>query len=243
VEGGNSEYRFGSSTVVDAGVNTGPDVFGRSDAVLGFVANGYVRVTVPLSNAAFGAITIKTGGGTSASYSANLGSIAATALSGTPANAAQASANAGQAITLNGSGLSVASDVLLRYIDYNGTPQMVRLSPTTATADGTSATLIVPDYANGAFSLQLFGSVSQPLLQIVPTLTRFDLDSRTILYGSGFVEGASSFSLPGASIIDNSVDSTIDIYFDGNQNRSAYIGTTSLPTHGAGCCSTRSAPT
>ena len=74
VEGGNSEYRFGSYTVLDAGTTTGPEVFGRNDAVLGLVPNGYVRVTLPLSDGVFGAISIKTGGGVSASYSVSLSS-------------------------------------------------------------------------------------------------------------------------------------------------------------------------
>ena len=43
-----------------------------SDPVLGFVPNGYVRVTVPLSDGVFGAISIKTAGGVSASYSVSL---------------------------------------------------------------------------------------------------------------------------------------------------------------------------
>ncbi|MDH3461508.1 MAG: hypothetical protein OEM00_11170, partial [Burkholderiaceae bacterium] len=60
VEGNSSEYRFGTETVLDPLTNTGPDVFGRSDSVLGFVANGYARVTVPLSDGVFGAINVKT---------------------------------------------------------------------------------------------------------------------------------------------------------------------------------------
>ncbi|MDN5939838.1 MAG: hypothetical protein L0H83_14415, partial [Salinisphaera sp.] len=67
VEGGNSEYRFGSDVVLDAGVNTGANIFGRSDPILGFIPNGQVQVTVPLSGSTFGPISIKTAGGTSAS--------------------------------------------------------------------------------------------------------------------------------------------------------------------------------
>ncbi|MCG2595886.1 hypothetical protein LZ009_24180, partial [Ramlibacter sp. XY19] len=99
VEGSASEYHFGSLVVFDGGINTGPDVFGRGDAVYGYVPNGYVRVTVPLGDAAFGAISVSTDGGQSASYSVNLASVTSTALRGTAANAGEASANAGQAIT------------------------------------------------------------------------------------------------------------------------------------------------
>ena len=117
----------------------------------------------------------------------------ATALSGTPADAAKASANPGQSVKLNGSGLTTATDVLLRYTDYNGSAAMVRLSPTAAAADGTSATLVIPDYANGAFALQLFGSATQPLLQIVPVLASYDENGTMYLYGAGFVEGATRY--------------------------------------------------
>jgi hypothetical protein len=230
VEGGNSEYRFGGESVLDAGVNTGPDVF----------SNGVVRVTVPLSANAFGPISVKSAGGTSAAYSVSLSSITATALSGTPANAGEASANAGQAVMLNGTGLSTASDVLLRYVDMSGTLQMVRLNPSAAAADGTSATLLIPQYANGAFTLQVFGSASQPLLQIVPTLSGFDIQDRTVLFGSGFVEGATSYSLPGVSVLDSAADANtnnVDVYYNASfsvQNGSAYLNRTALPSHGMG---------
>jgi hypothetical protein len=230
VEGGNSEYRFGGESVLDAGVNTGPDVF----------SNGAVRVTVPLSANAFGPISVKSAGGTSAAYSVSLSSITATALSGTPANAGEASANAGQAVMLNGTGLSTATDVLLRYVDVSGTLQMVRLSPSAAAADGTSATLLIPAYANGAFTLQVFGSASQPLLQIVPTLTEFDIQDRTVLFGSGFVEGATSYSFAGASVVDSAADANtnnIDVYYAANfstQNGSAYLNRNALPSYGMG---------
>ena len=52
--------------------------------------------------------------------SVNLASIDAVAYSGTPANAALACANPGQAVTLRGSGLSTATDVLLRYTETDG---------------------------------------------------------------------------------------------------------------------------
>ena len=51
-------------------------------------------MTVPLSAGVFGAIGVKTAGGTSASFTVNLSSIDSVAASGTPANAALASANA-----------------------------------------------------------------------------------------------------------------------------------------------------
>jgi hypothetical protein len=238
VEGGNSEYRFGSTTMLDAGVNAGPSVGGRSDAVLGFIVNGTVTITVPLSAAAFGAISVRTAGGVSASYSVSVASIVAVALSGTPADGTQASANAGQAVTLNGTGLSTATDVLLRYVDISATLQMVRLSPIAAAADGTSATLVIPAYANGAFTLQIFGSASQPLLQIVPTLSGFDVSGGLLrLYGSGLVEAAGRYAFTGARLEDNQANSGADVTYSanfGNQNGGVNFNTTALPSHGPG---------
>lgn len=238
VEGGNSEYRFGSSLVLDAGTGTGADVFGRNDAVLGNVPNGYVRITVPLSDGVFGGISLKTTGGVSAQYTASLASIDAVALSGVPADAALASANAGQSVTLKGAGLSLTSDILMRWTDVNGNLQMDKLSPSAVSADGASATLIVPPYANGVFSLQLFGSASQPKLQIVPTLSSIDVQDRTVIFGSGFVEGATVYQFPGASVSDTTADpNNLDVYYTPStsvQNGSAYLNRTALPTHGLG---------
>ena len=160
------------------------------------------------------------------------------ALSGTPTDPTEASANTGQSVTLNGVGLSLTSDVVLRYVDVNGRLQVARLNPSAAAADGTSATLIVPAYANGAFSVQLFGSTGRALLQIVPTLTSFDIQDRTALFGSGFVEGASSYSFAGAGVFDTPADpNDIDVDSDpgsGNQSGAVYLDRTALPTHGLG---------
>ena len=49
--------------------------------------------------------------------------------------ASEASANPGQVVTLTGSGLTLSTDVLLRWTDINGAPQMTRLSPATVAAD------------------------------------------------------------------------------------------------------------
>jgi hypothetical protein len=235
VEGNNSEYRFGTETISDAGTTTGPSVDSIYDSALAQYVNGRATLTVPLADGVFGPISVKTAGGTSASFSVSLASITATALSGTPADAGQASANAGQAITLNGSGLSTSTDVLLRWIDVSGNPQMTRLSPSAAEADGTSATLVIPGTANGAFSLQVFGSSTQPLLQIVPTITRYDQQDRIILFGSGYVESAATYTFTGATVVDTpAVGNDIDVYYDGDQNRSAYLNRTALPTHGLG---------
>jgi hypothetical protein len=85
---------------------------------------------------------------------------------------------------------------------------MVRLNPSAAAAEASSATLIVPTYANGAFSLQLFGAAAQPLLQIVPVLRGYDeygSDDTLYLFGAGFVEGASTYGFAGKSVADTAM--------------------------------------
>jgi outer membrane protein assembly factor BamB len=98
--------------------------------------------------------------------------------------------------------------------------------------------LVVPSYANGAFSLQLFGSSTQPLLQIVPTVQSLDVQDRSVLYGSGFVEGASSYSFAGTVVADTpAVGNAIDVYYTASfsaQNGSAYLNRDALPVHGLG---------
>jgi len=248
VEGNNSEYRFGSGAsavvITDAGANVGPDVGQFYDYSTGQYYYG-VTLTVPLSNGVFGPISVKTGGGTSATFSLSLTSVQATALSGTPADANQASANPGQAITLVGTGLSTSTDVLLRYTDYNGSPVMVSLNPIAVSADGKQATLVVPVQANGAFTLQVFGSSSQPLLQIVPTLTSWDGNGN--LYGAGFVEGNTTYRFPGNTVIDSATDAGADVsyYYDPSvgyiYGRNVNFNPTTLPRYGQGALSVTTA--
>jgi hypothetical protein len=229
VEGAASEYRFGSIAITDAGNSgSGPDVSN----------NGTVRVTVPLNRGnAFGAITVKTAGGVSAPFALNLASINSTAQSGTAADPSKGSANAGQTITLIGTGLSTNTDVLLRFTDIFGTQRRALLNPTSVVADGTSGTLSLPAFANGAFGLQVFGSASQPLLQIVPTVTSADIQFSTVLFGTGFVEGSGTYNFAGNSAADTPADgnTNIDVASDAvDQNRRVNITRTGLSRHGLG---------
>jgi hypothetical protein len=234
IEDNGSAYQFGSTAIVDSSVSTGPDVAG------GLVANGAVNLVVPLSAGAFGAITVTTAGGTSAPLSFGLTGIVSTALSGTPANASVASANPGQAITLAGSGLSTASDILLRYLDSTGVQQTVLLNPTAAAVNGTSATLIVPDYANGVTALQMLGASGQPLLQIVPVVSGYNVNGTNTLqlFGSGFQEGSASntvsYNFAGATVSDTSSSSGADV---SNANGAGHDNNAVLltePVHGLG---------
>ena len=167
-------------------------------------------VSGPSSVVAAGASVL----GTSAPFAQSLSSITATATTGTPANAAEASANPSQLITLNGTGLSTTSALVLRYRESaSGELRVERLTPSAAAVDGTSATLTVPNHYNGAFTVQLLGSAVQPLLQIVPVITGYDATGNSLyLFGRGFLEGGSSISLAGATVVDTSTDTTTDIY-------------------------------
>ena len=199
-------------------------------------------MTVPLVNGVLGPISVKTAGGTSAALTFGLTGITSVALSGTPANAAVASANSGQAVTLTGSGLSTSSDILLNYVrNSGGTARTVLLNPTAAAGDGTSATLVVPVYANGVTDLRMLGSSTHPtLLQIVPTLTSYNVDGTDTLrlFGSGFMEGSpasvTSYNFAGGTATDTVGNSGVDVYnvVSGSDNTAAYLP--SEPVHGFG---------
>src|SRR5262249_43960962 len=104
VEDAGSAYRFGATTVVDTSASSGPDVFG------GFVHdNDAVNLTLTLTGDWAGAVTVTTAGGTRAPFTAGLSGISSAAPSGTPADAAQASANPGQAVTLTRTALATAT--------------------------------------------------------------------------------------------------------------------------------------
>ena len=232
IVGEDTVYAFGGTQIPDPGSGSGPDVSYRYDSTIGqYIDNGIVYLSVPLAGSS-GPIVVQTAGGTSAPFSLDLDGITATAMSGTPADAGEASANAGQAIVLNGSGLSTASDILLTYVDSGGNQRTVDLNPTAAAGDGTSATLVVPDYANGAFAVQMLGATGQPLLQVVPTLTSFNVSGSTLqLFGSGFVEGNGSYQLAGANVSDLDTGSGPNVFNSGGDNHAVNIAE---PMHGFG---------
>jgi hypothetical protein len=219
IEGNGSTYRFGTTEVVDGSSGQGPDVNDYYyDPALGqyiFNSNSAVYLTVPLEAGAFGPISVTTAGGVSTSLSLGLSGITGVALSGTPADVAVASANPGQAVTLTGSGLSTASDVLLRYVDGSGATRMVNLNPIAAASDGTSATLVIPTYANGVFALQMLGASGQPLLQVVPVLDSYNVSGGTLqLFGRGLMEGNNTrYQFAGDTLTDTAADSGPDVFY------------------------------
>lgn len=239
IEGQGSRYRLGTVELVDGNAFTGPDVSYYYEYPPGqYLYNSLVSLTVPLSDGAVGPITVQTAGGTSAPFTVGFTGVTATALSGTPVDTGQASANPGQAITLTGSGLTTATDVILTYRDINGTSQTALFNPSFAAADGTSATLVVPQYLNGVSTVRVVGATVLPTLQLVPTLSSVDVQSSNlVLYGAGFVEGASTYQVPGATVVDTQVTGGVDVYYNANfsaQNGSASFSTTVLPRQGLG---------
>jgi len=83
----------------------------------------------------------------------------------------------------------------------------------------------------------VLGSASQPQLQIVPTVRSFDTSGNQIyILGSGFVEGASTYSFAGVTVPDTNVNSTIDVTYDSSSNPYVNNGRVNLPEplHGAG---------
>jgi len=213
VEGNNSEYHFGNTTVFDGSASTGANVYGG--AAPDYLANGRVSLDVPVSDAALGGITVRTDGGTSAPLTFGLSAVSAVALSGTPANAGQASANPGQVVTLTGTRLAADTDVLFSYTASDGTSQRVIVNPVSVNAAGTSATILVPEQANGIARLQILGTAAVRTLQIVPTISGLNPSTNgTIqIYGAGFTEGASSVQFLAGAVKDaDTSNTTFDVY-------------------------------
>lgn len=183
---GDGAYRFGLDELID------PDAASEKvDVILGYeFENDAAIVQLPLSGDVFGAITVTTAGGTSRPWLMDVEALVGTADSGTPANPALASANPGGTIEIAGNGLTADTGVVARWTDVDGVPQWELLKPTSVNPDGTRAVVAVPDFFNGANPIQLFGSDTAPILQIVPTIssaTAEGLDSASII-GRGFEE-------------------------------------------------------
>ena len=204
IEGHDTVYSLGGVSVPDPDPASGPQVLGN--------ANAEATLTLPLSDAAYGAVTVTTAGGTSAPFGLGVISLAATAYSGTPADASQPSANPGQVVTLSGTGLTATTDIVVQYIqaDTNaGTTTTILLHPNFVDAGGTRATFVVPSNLNGAFPVHVAGSASAPILQIVPIVDSVD-ETRvsTNLRGAGFVAGHDSVYQAGtATLTDTGVPS------------------------------------
>jgi uncharacterized protein YjiK len=236
IEGADSRYRLGTVEIPDGNAFTGTDVYdyGYVGTTYTYQPNGFAYLTVPLSAGAFGPLTVATAGGTSAPLTVGFTGLTATALSGTPADPLQASANPGQAITLTGNGLTTETDVIVQYINSTGVEQAVLVNPVFAAVDGTSATLMVPAYANGVFRVQVLGAAIAPLLQIVPVITSADVftTNQVDLRGAGFVEGHGSvYQFGAATVTDTNLTDPVDVTSFQQDNERVILP---LPVSGSG---------
>jgi len=226
IESNGTTYSLGSAQIVDLGASTGPDVGSDFNGI-------FADVTVPIADNPFGMATVTTSGGTSAPFGVDYTGINSVAFSGTPADTGQASANAGQVVTLTGSGLSTNTDVVGRYISDDGIEGIYLLNPTSTSVGGTSATVLIPDFFNGVFALNVVGSSSSPLLQIVPVLTSIQVRESyskgtfTILAGTGFVSGNESVYAFGDELV---TDGDVDFFSGGSPPQSVTLSPS--PRHG-----------
>ena len=201
------------------------------DYIANWRENGWVTVQQVPTGAAFGPIRVTTAGGSSTLFPTTFTGVTATATSGTPADALQASANPGQAITLSGTGLSLTSDVVFRMIDSSGNEYQRVVAPIAAAADGTTAEFVLPEYYNGAFNVRVVGSAQARLLQIVPTVTLLGLSGDQLqLFGRGFVEDGTTYAFAGLNLADS--DGAIDVSAWAYGNDVAYFN--NLPNFGFG---------
>jgi hypothetical protein len=164
---GTSTVHFGAQSLTDVSRTSGLDV---NSGTLNGVSTPNAQITLTTPNwVPTGPITVTTPGGTSAVYPLSVTGITATAAAGTPANASEPSANAGQTITIQGTGLDTTTDVVFQTINSSGLASQIIVHPTLAAANGTSATVVVPQTAATGF-VRVVGdqNATQTLLQIVP---------------------------------------------------------------------------
>jgi hypothetical protein len=156
--------------------------------------------------------------------STRLASISASAASGTAANGALASANTGQTITLNGSGIQAGERVVFTTVDTGGNLGQVIVA---GSIDGVNQTIsvVVPDNATtGGVRLERDGNSSGVLLQIVPTLSDVNMGAGNayiggtlVLSGSGFAEGTSAVSFGAQRVDDIASGYGLDVYGTNSQ--------------------------
>ena len=197
IEGGTT-VRFGNTNVVDRGIATDDGI----DVRFWDIGNGRLDVTVRATGSL--PYEVITAGGSSGRLT-DVGAINSAANAGTPTDAAAASANVGQQVTITGAGYTTnATKVSLEAIDQNGQRYIMTVTPDSVAADGTSLVFTVPAEAlTGIASLMNGGSGKQ--LQIVPTLksgSAVTPGNATSLFGSGFIEGGTTVRFGAADVID-----------------------------------------
>ena len=112
--------------------------------------------------------------------------------------ASKPSTNVAQSIELAGTNFTTSTQVVFSTRDNNGQTGTVAVAPTAVSGDGTRMQVIVPDLAETG-PLSLAGGTGSVSLQVVPVITGLGggwpgIDSPFSLFGSGFMEGASTIT-------------------------------------------------
>ena len=206
---GASSVLLGAQTITDIARNYGLDAF---------TDNTRINLVVP-EGAPSGPIRVVTVGGTSAAFGIALDAIAATAASGTPADAGTPSANPGQAITLTGVDLETTTDVVFQVIDASGNIGQQVVRPSAVNAGNTQAQVLVPLNATSGV-VRVVGSASALALQVLPTITDVQVESvaadgssaQLLIAGLGFVEGGSEYVFGSRTVLDSSAGTGPDVF-------------------------------
>ncbi|MDH3308235.1 MAG: Ig-like domain-containing protein, partial [Acidimicrobiia bacterium] len=189
--------RFGAEQVVDGGPFTNDGVDVRDINGL----NSYLDVTVPATGTL--PYEVITEGGSSG-RATDLDTIPTVSDTGTPANAAEASANVGQQVTFEGTGYDATTKIVLEGMFAYGTPHIITVDQDSVAVDGSTVTFTVPAQARAGQASILNGGASQ-LLQIVPRVTAITnggLGRPVVLQGSGFIEGFITVRFGAEQVVD-----------------------------------------
>ena len=93
------------------------------------------------------------------------------------------------------------------------------VNPTATNNDGTRLQVVVPDLAQSG-NVTVVGGTGSVMLQVVPVITRISgrpgIDAIFNLFGSGFMEGASTIRVGGVEFVDQYTNVTGDV--TGNRN-------------------------
>jgi hypothetical protein len=204
---GFTTVRFGSKSIVDGGVNADDGIDVRAwDS-----ENNRMDLAVPTEGTL--PYEVITEGGSSG-RTTDMARIVSAAAVGTPAHAADTSANVAQKVTIAGSGFAPdVTKVTLEAMRNDGLPYIITVNPDSVAADGSSLVFTVPAAARTGVASILNGG-SGELLQIVPMLDSVSAatpGSASVLFGSGFVEGATTVRFGAVDLIDTSASDSLNV--------------------------------
>ena len=228
IEGGTT-VGFGAVSVADPGTGTATlDVF-----------SGGTRLNVVIPESGTGKVTVVTAGGTSNAFAVGPTSftgITATAEAGVPADGGRPSANVGQTVTLRGGGFGSNANVTFPTVNDSGLTGTTSVRVKSVSADGSAATVDVPNMA-ATGAVRVPGASGSFTLQVVPKITSFsNLDFRPSgtsrdlrLDGGGYIEGGTTVKFGAASVVDPDTGvGTLNVFSSGT------VVTVVIPDGGSG---------